>query len=93
MENGKLDIGWHMHQRRAIQINLLSFSEQMVDFLVSKGNAVDLINLDFSKAFDAEPCGKLLFKWEKLDMNIMKKGKELVKWKKPTSVLNGKFTV
>ncbi|CAM5110189.1 unnamed protein product [Natator depressus] len=48
--------------------NLISFFEKVTDFL-DKGNAVDLIYLDFSKAFDTVPHGELLVKLEKMGIN------------------------
>uniref|UniRef100_A0A8C3FC47 Reverse transcriptase domain-containing protein n=1 Tax=Chrysemys picta bellii TaxID=8478 RepID=A0A8C3FC47_CHRPI len=56
---------------RSCQTNLISFFEKVTD-LLDKGNAVDLIYLDFSKAFDTVPHEQLLVKLEKmgLDMKI-----------------------
>ncbi|CAM4576291.1 unnamed protein product [Caretta caretta] len=51
------------------QTNLISFFEKVTDFL-DKGNAVDLIYLDFSKAFDTVPHGELLVKLEKMGINM-----------------------
>ncbi|CAM4684360.1 unnamed protein product, partial [Lepidochelys kempii] len=46
-----------------------SFFEKVTDFL-DKGNTVDLIYLDFSKAFDMVPHGELLAKLEKMGINM-----------------------
>ncbi|CAM5139726.1 unnamed protein product [Natator depressus] len=54
---------------RSCQTNLISFFEKVTDFL-DKGNAVDLIYLDFSKAFDTVPHEELLVKLEKMGINI-----------------------
>ncbi|CAM5091339.1 unnamed protein product [Eretmochelys imbricata] len=54
---------------RSCQTNLISFFEKVTDFL-DKGNAVDLIYLDFSKAFDTVPHGELLVKLEKMGINM-----------------------
>ncbi|CAM5146391.1 unnamed protein product [Natator depressus] len=51
------------------QTNLISFFEKVTDFL-DKGNAVDLIYLNFSKAFDTVPHGELLAKLEKMGFNM-----------------------
>ncbi|CAM4615326.1 unnamed protein product, partial [Caretta caretta] len=54
---------------KSCQHNLISFFEKITDF-VDKGNAVDLIYLDFSKASDTIPHGKLLIKLEKIGINM-----------------------
>uniref|UniRef100_K7F1X3 Reverse transcriptase domain-containing protein n=1 Tax=Pelodiscus sinensis TaxID=13735 RepID=K7F1X3_PELSI len=54
---------------RSCQTNLISFFEKVTDFL-DKGNAVDLIYLDFSKAFDTVPHRELLVKLEKIGINM-----------------------
>uniref|UniRef100_A0A452HPE5 Reverse transcriptase domain-containing protein n=1 Tax=Gopherus agassizii TaxID=38772 RepID=A0A452HPE5_9SAUR len=54
---------------RSCQTNLISFFERVTDYL-DKGNAVDLIYLDFSKAFDIVPHGELLVKLEKMGINM-----------------------
>uniref|UniRef100_K7F0K2 Reverse transcriptase domain-containing protein n=1 Tax=Pelodiscus sinensis TaxID=13735 RepID=K7F0K2_PELSI len=54
---------------RSCQTNLISFFEKVTDFL-DKGNAVDLIYLNFSKAFDTVPHGELLVKLEKIGINM-----------------------
>ncbi|CAM5111507.1 unnamed protein product [Natator depressus] len=51
------------------QTNLSYFFEKVTDFL-DKGNAVDLIYLDFSKAFDTVPHGELSVKLEKMGINM-----------------------
>ncbi|CAM4664948.1 unnamed protein product [Caretta caretta] len=53
---------------RSCQTNLISFFEKVTDFL-DKGNAVDLIYLDFSKVFDTVPPGELFVKLEKMGIN------------------------
>ncbi|CAM4638570.1 unnamed protein product, partial [Lepidochelys kempii] len=68
--NGKWDKIQHGFTKgRSCQTNLISFFEKVTDFL-DKGNAVDLIYLDFSKAFDTMPHGKLLVKLEKVGINM-----------------------
>ncbi|CAM4611597.1 unnamed protein product [Caretta caretta] len=54
---------------RSCQTKLISFFEKVTHFL-DKGNAVDLIYLDFSKAFDTVPHKKLLAKLEKMGINM-----------------------
>ncbi|KAG6935017.1 hypothetical protein G0U57_015760, partial [Chelydra serpentina] len=54
---------------RSCQTNLISFFEKVTDFL-DKGNAVDLIYLDFSKAFDTVPHEELSVKLEKMGINM-----------------------
>ncbi|CAM4563226.1 unnamed protein product [Caretta caretta] len=54
---------------RSCQTNVISFFEKVTDFL-GKGNAVDLIYLDFSKAFDMVPHGELLVKLENMGINM-----------------------
>ncbi|CAM5109435.1 unnamed protein product [Eretmochelys imbricata] len=51
---------------RSCQTNLISFFEIFLD----KGNAVDLIYLDFSKAFDTVLHGELLVKLDKMGINM-----------------------
>lgn len=46
-------------RHRECQTNSISFFDKIIDFL-DKGNAVDVIYLDFSKAFDTVPHEKLL---------------------------------
>ncbi|CAM4605209.1 unnamed protein product [Lepidochelys olivacea] len=53
---------------RSCQTNLIPFFEKVTDVL-DKGNAVDLIYLDFSKAFDTVPHGELLVKLDKMGIN------------------------
>ncbi|CAM4601877.1 unnamed protein product [Caretta caretta] len=68
--NGKWDKIQHGFTKgRSCQTNLISFSEKVTDFL-DKGNTVDLIYLDFSKAFDTVPHGELLVKLEKMGINM-----------------------
>ncbi|CAM5164461.1 unnamed protein product [Natator depressus] len=68
--NGKWDKIQHGFTKgRSCQTNLISFFEKVTDFL-DKGNAVDLIYLDFSKAFDMGPHGELLVKLEKMGINM-----------------------
>ncbi|CAM5127349.1 unnamed protein product [Natator depressus] len=68
--NGKWDKIQHGFTKgRSCQTNLISFFETVTDFL-DKGNAVDLIYLDFSKAFDTVPHGELLVKLEKMGINM-----------------------
>ncbi|CAM4453019.1 unnamed protein product [Caretta caretta] len=47
---------------------MISFFEKVTDSL-DKGNAVDLIYLDFSKALDTMPHGELLVKLDKMGIN------------------------
>ncbi|CAM5151147.1 unnamed protein product [Eretmochelys imbricata] len=54
---------------RSCQNIRISFFEKVTDFL-DKGNAVDLIYLDFSKASDTMPHGELLVKLEKMGINM-----------------------
>ncbi|CAM4553252.1 unnamed protein product [Caretta caretta] len=68
--NGKWDKIQHGFTKgRWCQTNLISFFEKVTDFL-DKGNAVDLIYLNFSKAFDTVPHGELLVKLEKMGINM-----------------------
>ncbi|CAM4563975.1 unnamed protein product [Caretta caretta] len=68
--NGKWDKIQHGFTKgRSCQTNLISFFERVTDFL-DKGNAVDLIYLDFSKAFDMVSHGELLVKLEKMGINM-----------------------
>ncbi|CAM5086159.1 unnamed protein product [Eretmochelys imbricata] len=68
--NGKWDKIQHgLTKGRSCQTNLISFFEKVTDFL-DKGNAVDLIYLDFSKAFDTVPYRELLVKLEKMGINM-----------------------
>ncbi|CAM4702633.1 unnamed protein product [Caretta caretta] len=68
--NGKWDKIQHGFTKgRSCQTNLISFFETVTDFL-DKGNTVDLIYLDFSKAFDTVPHGELLVKLEKMGINM-----------------------
>ncbi|CAM4671246.1 unnamed protein product [Caretta caretta] len=68
--NGKWDkIQLGFTKGRSCQTNLISFFEKVTDFL-NKGNAVDLIYLDFSKVFDTVPHGELLVKLEKMGINM-----------------------
>ncbi|CAM5100391.1 unnamed protein product [Eretmochelys imbricata] len=68
--NGKWDKIQHGFTKgRSCQTNLISFFEKVTDFL-NKGNTVDLIYLDFSKAFDTVPHGELLVKLEKMVINM-----------------------
>ncbi|CAM4380368.1 unnamed protein product [Caretta caretta] len=68
--NGKWDKIQHGFTKgRSCQTNLISFFEKVTDFL-DKGNAVDLIYLDFSKVFDTVPHGELLVKLEKMGINM-----------------------
>ncbi|CAM5156864.1 unnamed protein product [Eretmochelys imbricata] len=67
--NGKWDKIQHGFTKgRSCQTNLISFFEKITDFL-NKGNTVDLIYLDFSKAFDTVPH-ELLVKLEKMGINM-----------------------
>ncbi|CAM4397635.1 unnamed protein product, partial [Lepidochelys olivacea] len=67
--NGKWDKIQHGYTKgRSCQTNLISFFETVTDFL-DKGNAVYLMYLDFSKAFDTMPHGELLVKLEKMGIN------------------------
>ncbi|CAM4600964.1 unnamed protein product [Caretta caretta] len=68
--NGKWDKIQHGFTKgRSCQTNLISSFEKVTDFL-DKGNAVDLIYLNFSKAFDTMPHGELLVKLEKMGINM-----------------------
>ncbi|CAM5123271.1 unnamed protein product, partial [Eretmochelys imbricata] len=68
--NGKWDKIQHGFTKgRLCQTNLISFFEKVTEF-VDKRNAVDLIYLDFSKAFDTVPHGELLVKLEKMGINM-----------------------
>uniref|UniRef100_A0A8C3IEJ8 Reverse transcriptase domain-containing protein n=1 Tax=Chrysemys picta bellii TaxID=8478 RepID=A0A8C3IEJ8_CHRPI len=72
--NGNCDKLQHGFTKgRSCQTNLISFFEKVTD-LLDKGNAVDLIYLDFSKAFDTVPHEELLVKLEKMgiDMKIQR---------------------
>ncbi|CAM4707266.1 unnamed protein product [Lepidochelys kempii] len=68
--NGKWDKIQHGFTKgRSCQTNLISFFEKVTDFL-DKGNAVDLIYLNFSKVFDTMPQRELLVKLEKMGINM-----------------------
>ncbi|CAM4548729.1 unnamed protein product [Lepidochelys olivacea] len=68
--NGKWDKIQHGFTKgRSCQTNLISSFEKVANFL-DKGNTVDLIYLDFSKAFDTMPHGELLVKLEKMGINM-----------------------
>ncbi|CAM4595088.1 unnamed protein product [Lepidochelys kempii] len=68
--NGKWDKIQHCFTKgRSCQTNLISFFEKVTDFL-DKGNAVDLIYLDFSKAFNTVPHGEVLVKLDKMGINM-----------------------
>uniref|UniRef100_A0A452IU09 Reverse transcriptase domain-containing protein n=1 Tax=Gopherus agassizii TaxID=38772 RepID=A0A452IU09_9SAUR len=68
--NGNWDKLQHgFTKSRSCQTNLISFFEKVTDYL-DKGNAVDLIYLDFSKASDTVPHGELLVKLEKMGINM-----------------------
>ncbi|CAM5112852.1 unnamed protein product [Eretmochelys imbricata] len=68
--NGKWDTIQHGFTKgRSCQTNLISFFEKVTDF-VDKGNTVDLIYLDFSKAFDTMPHRELLVNLEKMGINM-----------------------
>ncbi|CAM5138517.1 unnamed protein product [Natator depressus] len=79
--NGKWDKIQHGFTKgRSCQTNLIALFETETDFL-DKGNAVDLIYLDFNKTFDTVPHGELLVKLEKMGIN-MKIGRWIRKWLK-----------
>ncbi|CAM4551046.1 unnamed protein product [Caretta caretta] len=78
---------------RSCQTNLISFSEKITDCL-DKGNAVDLIYLDLSKAFDTVSYGKLLVNLEKMgiDMRIERRIRNFVKGRLQSVILNDKLS-
>lgn len=47
----------------------LSVFDKRLHFL-EEGNAVDLVSLDFSKAFDSGAHGKSLVKLEKMEISV-----------------------
>ncbi len=53
------------YRGRSCTSNLLEFMEQVTE-LVDKGNPVDIVYLDFAKAFDKVPHGRLVKKLESL---------------------------
>jgi len=61
------------YRGRSCTTNLLEFMEQVTE-LVDKGNPVDIVYLDFAKAFDKVPHGRLVKKLESLGIagNILK---------------------
>uniref|UniRef100_A0A8C3F2F9 Reverse transcriptase domain-containing protein n=1 Tax=Chrysemys picta bellii TaxID=8478 RepID=A0A8C3F2F9_CHRPI len=68
--NGNCDKLQHGFTKgRSCQTNLISFFEKVTD-LLDKGNAVNLIYLDFSKAFDTVPHEELLVKLEKMGIDL-----------------------
>uniref|UniRef100_A0A8C3FZL9 Reverse transcriptase domain-containing protein n=1 Tax=Chrysemys picta bellii TaxID=8478 RepID=A0A8C3FZL9_CHRPI len=78
---------------RSCQTNLISFFEKVTDYL-DKGNAVDLIYLDFSKAFDTVPHEELLVTLEKMriDMKIQRWIKNWLKGRLQQVVLKGELS-
>uniref|UniRef100_A0A8C3PDM1 Reverse transcriptase domain-containing protein n=1 Tax=Chrysemys picta bellii TaxID=8478 RepID=A0A8C3PDM1_CHRPI len=78
---------------RSCQTNLISFFEKVTDFL-DKGNAVDLIYLDFSKAFDTIPHEELLVKLEKMgiDMKIQRWIRNWLKGRLQRVILKGELS-
>uniref|UniRef100_A0A674KC54 Reverse transcriptase domain-containing protein n=1 Tax=Terrapene triunguis TaxID=2587831 RepID=A0A674KC54_9SAUR len=78
---------------RSCQTNLISFFEKVTVFL-DKGNAVDLIYLDFSKAFDTVPHEELLVKLEKMgiDMKIQRWIKNWLKGRLQRVILKGELS-
>lgn len=71
--------------------NLISFSDRVTDFL-DKENAIGLIFMDFSEAFDIAPHGKLSVGLEAVE--ISKKTERLIRrsnrWKWKQIALKGK---
>ena len=59
--------------------------------VVDKGHSVDIVNLDFAKAFDKVPHMRLIRKCEGLGIqgNILKCIKEWLRERKQRVVLNG----
>uniref|UniRef100_A0A8C3HAP4 Reverse transcriptase domain-containing protein n=1 Tax=Chrysemys picta bellii TaxID=8478 RepID=A0A8C3HAP4_CHRPI len=78
---------------RSCQTNLISFFEKVTDFL-DKGNAVDLIYLNFSKVFDTVPHEEFLVKLEKvgIDMKIQRWIKNWLKGRLQRVVLKGELS-
>ncbi|CAM4571088.1 unnamed protein product [Caretta caretta] len=75
--NGKWDKIQHGFTKgRLCQTNLVSFFEKVTDVL-DKGNTVDQIYLDFSKAFDIVPHGELLVQLENMWINM-----KIERWKR-----------
>ncbi|CAM4531390.1 unnamed protein product [Caretta caretta] len=61
-------------KNKSCQTSLISFFHRVTD-LVDKGHAVDIIYLDFSKAFDTVPYDILISKWGKCRLN-----RTTIKW-------------
>lgn len=54
---------------RVYQMSRLSVFDKKLHFL-EEGNAVGIVGLDFSKAFDIGPHGKSLVKLEKMEISV-----------------------
>ena len=66
-ENRILNDSQHGFRKgRSCQTNLLEFMEYITD-CIDKGDAVDIIYLDFSKAFDKVPHRRLMYKLKQCD--------------------------
>ena len=66
LDNGLLNLSQHgFLPSRSCVTNLLSFLED-VSLSLDSGHSVDVIYLDFQKAFDKVPLGRLMFKLHRL---------------------------
>lgn len=58
-----------MKYSNVYQMSPLSIFDKKLHFL-EEGTAVDVVDLDFSKAFDIGPHGKSLVKLEKMEISV-----------------------
>ena len=66
LDNRLLNLSQHgFLPNRSCVTNLLSFLED-ISLALDSGDSIDVIYLDFSKAFDKVPLGRLMFKLRRL---------------------------
>ena len=76
--------------KRSCRTNLLTFMEEVAEELDS-GEVVDVLYLDFQKAFDKVPHLRLLTKLEEIGVwGILKSIAEWLRGRKQRVVINGK---